>query len=118
MGTRAKAPAFQFYPRDFLMDGPVLAMSLAEKGAYITLLSVCWLEGAIPDDASQLARILGVPVGEFRKVWPALAPCFQRRDDGRLVNKRLEEERRKQAAYRERMSARGTQGAVGRWGSH
>ena len=43
-----KSPAFQFYPKDWLTDPDVVCMNFAQKGAYITLLCYCWLEGQLP----------------------------------------------------------------------
>jgi uncharacterized protein YdaU (DUF1376 family) len=101
-----KAPAFQFYPKDFLTDGKVAAMTLAERGAYITLLSICWLEGSLPDDPRRLAQMVGATRSEFQKLWPALAACFTVKGDA-LINKRLDLEREKQVEYRRRQSDAG-----------
>jgi uncharacterized protein YdaU (DUF1376 family) len=108
----AKSPAFQFYPKDFLTDENVLVMSLQERGAYITLLCVCWQQGTLPDDQERLARLCGVPVPAFRRLWPALAVCFRAALDqpGRLVQPRLEREREKQANFARRQSDRGRLG--------
>ena len=115
---RTRVPAFRFYPGDFLNDAFVRAMPANARGVYITLLCVEWIEGHLPDDLDQLARLAAVSRAEFRKVWPFVEPCFERRAGGGLYQKRLEAERQKQAAYRERMSARGALGAERRWGSH
>jgi uncharacterized protein YdaU (DUF1376 family) len=101
-----KAPAFQFYPADFLSDGRVMQMTLAECGAYIRLLCVAWIEGGLPADQDRLAQILGLAPRSFLKLWPALQPCFQEHD-GRLTQKRLEHERAKQATYREQQRQKG-----------
>jgi uncharacterized protein YdaU (DUF1376 family) len=110
-----KAPAFQFYPRDFLSDGRVAGMSLEERGAYITLLCLCWLEHKLPAEPEKLARMVGVPLPAFRKLWAAIHPCFTEVPGG-LVQKRLEKERQKQKEYRQRMADRGVAGAAARWG--
>lgn len=104
-----KSPAFQFYPKDFLTDGKVAAMTLEQRGAYITLLSICWLEGSLPDDLRPLARMVGVPLSEFRRIWVALAPCFTVKGDA-LIHKRLDKERAKQEAFRQMQSERGKLG--------
>lgn len=101
-----KSPAFQFYPADFLMDGNVQTMTLTERGAYITLLCLCWQEQSLPSEPMRLARSLGIPVAAFKKLWPALERCFQRTDAG-WTHKRLDRERQKQAEYRRRGSDAG-----------
>lgn len=108
----SKAPAFQFYPKDFLTDERVTLMSMQERGVYITLICKCWTEGTLPADPQLLARLCGFPVAAFRKCWPAIAPCFRAcpRDADRLVHPRLEKERQKQRAFRRRQADNGRKG--------
>jgi len=94
-----KAPAFQFYPKDFLTDVNVASMTLHELGAYTKLLCLCWLEGSLPAEVDALARLCRVSPTCFGRLWPALAPCFTV-VNGRLIQGRLERERQKQEAYR------------------
>jgi uncharacterized protein YdaU (DUF1376 family) len=108
-----KSPAFQFYPKEFLTDGNVAGMSLQERGAYITLLCVCWQERSLPADPTRLANMVGLPYAQFRKFWPAIAVCFSQAD-GRLVHPRLEKEREKQENYRRRQSDKGKASAANR----
>jgi len=115
--VKEKAPAFQFYPRDFLTDGNVAAMSLQEVGAYIRLLCLCWQEQSLPTDPARLARMVGAPLPAFQKLWPAVRTCFQE-VDGRLVHPRLEKEREKQRVRREHLSLNGQKGASHRWRAH
>lgn len=113
-----KSPAFQFYPGDFLSDENVAAMSLEERGAYITLLCYCWKEGSIPAETKRIARLLGVRSQVITRLWPGLEPCFREASGkpGRLVNPRLERERRKQVARRKKLSEAGKKGADARHG--
>jgi uncharacterized protein YdaU (DUF1376 family) len=112
-----KAPAYQWYPRDFAGDEPVQLMSLEEEGAYRRLLDHQWLHGSIPADTQPLARICkNVPVARMRKIWRAVAPCFVEAEPGRLQNRRLERVRAESREYRERQSAAGRRGAEARWG--
>jgi uncharacterized protein YdaU (DUF1376 family) len=105
-----KSPAFQFYPKDFLSSSKVQRMSLTERGAYVTLLSFCWLDGSLPADTKEIARILGVPRGHFSKLWAGpLRECFTEKN-GRLINDRLESERKKQNEYRKQQSDRAGKG--------
>lgn len=112
--AREKSPAFQFYPRDFLMDEQVRLMTHTERGIYITLLCLCWCEGSLPSDIGQLARLVDVPIARFGKLWEGtLSGCFfadARFEDGRLRNKRLELEREKQESFRRRQSDNGSKG--------
>ena len=107
------SPAFQFYPKDFITDGNVAAMSLEERGAYITLLCLCWQECSLPTDPKRLAIMVGVPHKAFLRFWPAIVPCFVEQG-GRLVQPRLEKERAKQVDFRRRQSEAGKASAAGR----
>jgi len=114
--AKEKSPAFQFYPKDFLTDGNVASMSLQERGAYVTLICLCWQETTLPNDPTRLARMVGAPLPAFQKMWPALKQCF-REIDGQLVHPRLEQERDKQRSRREQASKNGSKGAAHRWAS-
>ena len=114
--AKEESPAFQFYPKDYLSDLKTRAMSYKERGMYWELCSHIWLEKLLPAEPQALARILGVPLSEFKKHWPALQSCFRVVDDGRLEHPRLEIERRKQAQYRDGQSDNGRRGAARRWG--
>ena len=52
-----KAPAFQWYPKDYLSDLNVVVMTLEEEGAYRRLMDYCWLHGSIPDDMAALGAM-------------------------------------------------------------
>lgn len=110
-----RPPAFQFYPKDFLTDGRVAAMTLQERGAYITLLCLCWMDASLPSDTARLARMVGEPAAAFVRIWPAIEPCFKKQD-GRFVHPALDEERAQQAARRAASSQNGIKGAEKRWG--
>ncbi len=109
---RTPSPAFQFYPRDFLLSRRVNRMSMTERGIYITLLAMCWIDGGISPDLDRVARDLGQKPSKFRTMWDrgALAECFTEKH-GRLINSRLEDERHKQNAYR----AKQANAAAMRW---
>jgi len=108
-----KAPAFQFYAGDFLSDINVQLMTMAQRGIYITLLANEWIEGELPNNLVKLKVLCGNPV-DFETDWEAIKHCFVV-EDGKLVNNRLEKERGKMVAYRERMSDAGKKGAKTRW---
>jgi uncharacterized protein YdaU (DUF1376 family) len=96
-----KAPAFQFYPKDFLSDENQAVMTCEQAGAFIRLLCHAWNEGSIPDDAEKCARLAAATVKGFsERVWPAVRVCFTATTDGRLVHRRLEKERIKQDEFR------------------
>jgi uncharacterized protein YdaU (DUF1376 family) len=89
------SPSFQYYPRDYLSDAKVRAMSYTERGMYWELVSLLWGEVRLPADPVLLSRILGVPPTVLKRHWPALAPCFRVVGES-IEHGRLEIERRKQ----------------------
>ena len=64
-----KAPAFQFYPKDFLTDERVKLMSHTERGIYISLLCMCWLEGSLPAQPAALAKLVSLTPARFTRLW-------------------------------------------------
>jgi len=108
---RRESPAFQFYPQDFLSSPKVRHMSCAARGAYITLLCDCWLEGSLELDLAALACRVGMGIEEFTAIWRgALGRCFDE-VDGRYVNPRMEREREIAEAFRAKMSEAGERSA-------
>jgi uncharacterized protein YdaU (DUF1376 family) len=112
------SPAFRLYAQDFGDDQAVRLMDLSEVGLYILLLCRSWTDGDIPDDGKAIARLVGRP--EAKKLWPAVRRCFDAVPgrEGRLQNRRLEEERQKQSDFRRKQSESGSQGAAKRWGRY
>lgn len=106
---RSPSPAFSFYPKDWLADGPVRELSYEQKGVYADLLSIYWLEGGLPADTARLARLVGMPAKKFSRLWPDIERCFRIEGD-RIVQKRLEEEKAKQLAFRQRQAVKGAKG--------
>jgi len=108
-----KAPAFQFYPADFLADENVVLMTNQEVGCYIKLLCYCWRQKSIPMDVSRIAKLCGESSGDMEKMWPAIEPCFNV-NGTRYFNKRLDIERRKQAGWRKKCVSGGKRSAKNR----
>lgn len=96
-----KSPAFQIYVNDFLGSAKVAMMDADQVGAYVLLLFLDWQEGGFAYDETHLAKWCRLSRLRFRKSWPALSLCFVEHD-GRYWNPRLERERAKQAAWREK----------------
>ncbi len=106
-----KSPAFQFYASDFLVDENVNLMSNREIGCYIKLLCFCWREKTIPADVKKIARLCGESEDEMAELWAPLEPCFKSDNNGRLVQPRLEAERKKQEEWRRKSSLGGKESA-------
>ena len=113
-----KAPAYQWYARDFEADEAVKLMTLEEEGAYRRLLDHQWLHGSIPADLKAIAAICkNMPARRMKAMWAAISPCFHpvAGDATRLQNRRMERDRIKAQEFRDEQSKKGKHGATERW---
>ena len=82
-----KSAAFQFYPKDWLSDADVVCMTFAQKGAYITLLCYCRMEGQLPNNDDYIRKLLG-NVRNWKTLWSGIKHKFEVEGDF-LVHPRL-----------------------------
>jgi uncharacterized protein YdaU (DUF1376 family) len=96
-----KAPAYQWYPRDYMADPVVQAMNLEQEGAYRRLMDICWLEQGLPTDVEDLWPLSKASSRDrfLEHIWPVVGRKFQLRR-GKYQHKRLDRERAKQAKNR------------------
>jgi uncharacterized protein YdaU (DUF1376 family) len=84
-------PMMPFFVKDWI--AATVHWSDAERGAYMSLLAHQWVNGSVPPDVSQLARIMGTPSDQFDARWGIVGRKFDGDDTG-LFNNRLEEHRK------------------------
>jgi uncharacterized protein YdaU (DUF1376 family) len=72
-------------------DSDTRHLDCEQDGAYGRLVRHYWRNGALPDDDAQLARVVGMALGRWRKVRPVLAVFFTVAE-GRWTHRRVEEE--------------------------
>jgi hypothetical protein len=107
---KTKSPAFQFYPADYLSDSNTIAFTAEQDGHYLRLLCLCWLEGSIPIDPRPLLKD-GATISD--ECLNPILRCFRlNRQKTALVHPRLDAERCKQIAWREKSSAGGKASAL------
>lgn len=112
-----KAPAYQWYPKDFDTDEAVKLMTYEQEGIYRRLLDHQALEGSIPADTREIAMLVPkTPLKRFLALWPRIAGKFAPTSDGRLANGKLERVRAATQAYHDEQAANGKKGAAARWG--
>lgn len=92
--SRETKPWLPLYVDDFLGDETVKLASNRALGAYVKLLCHQWTHKSVPGNHDDLARIVGESRKDWDRIWPRLREKFPDRN-GRLVNPRLEVERRK-----------------------
>lgn len=95
-----KRPAYQWYPADADTDEVFRLMTYEQEGVYRRLLDHQWNEGSIPADPQVLASLLPkMPRDRFVEIWPLISAKFRPRGSDRLVNDRLEVQRRQRDKY-------------------
>lgn len=101
------APAFQFYPADWLADERCCLYSLEEEGAYIRLLCYCWREGSIPSDPEKCSKLIGKGCSTTlaRIVQGAFSKDPSNGD--RMVHQRLQRELERQQEWKSKCSIGG-----------
>jgi len=114
METSKKAPAFQFYPQDFISSLDVQLMSAAEVGAYCLLLFNSWTQarpGYLLNNDRQLLAITRLTPEEWKRSKKLLLSKFPTTQDGKFrYNPRLAAEADKQADFRTKQAENGKRG--------
>ena len=92
----AKAPAFQFFVRDWMCSRKVTTMSGNGVKAYMYLLCEAWLQeprATLPQDDSELASMARLSDDEWEHVKDEVLKCFEvgtcKEHSGRLYSERL-----------------------------
>lgn len=100
------APAFQFYPNDFLAGTTFL--SAAAVGSYMRMLSNSWNHGPIPNTPDALYKAMGLAPTDppFATVWAELERKWVLTAHG-WINRKLEKVRANQAAFSRSQSLKG-----------
>lgn len=104
-----KPPAYQHYAKEWLVD--TAHLSLEEQGAFQRLLDHQWVNGPLPIEDRDRAKLLAVTVIGFRRIWRRIGHYFPAG-----LNPRLEEVRREQQEYREQRAEAGRRSAAVRNG--
>lgn len=103
------------YIGDYLAD--TSRLSTEQHGAYLLLLMDYWRSGPPMDDDEELASITKLSAQQWKKHAAKIRGMFTS-VDGRLIQKRCDEERQKAGLVSNKRSKAGKQGAAKRWGKH
>lgn len=115
---KKKAPAYQWYPKDYDSDEAVKLMTYEQEGIYRRLLDHQALHGSIPAIPSQIAMLVPkVPLKRFLNLWLGISGKFTD-VGGRLVNDKLERVKAQTAAYKAAKAAAGKASAEARAGQN
>jgi len=110
-------PFFPMYAAETLADGRFQAWSCEERGAWLTLICLCWNDGDIPESQTVLGRLLHLDAVAMASAWSAIGDrfCPVPGKPGRLMSPRLEEERDKAETLSRKRAEAGLAGASARW---
>lgn len=109
------------YVSDLLADGKVDAMNTEEFGAYMRLLCRAWHEdpvGSVPDENFVLARWAKMSETRFKNRRAVILAPFTKGEDGRLHQKRMQQEFNAICDSHEKRVEAGRIGAKKRWQCH
>lgn len=113
-----RSPAFQFYVNDWLSSPKISMMTPMEEGAYIRLLAYAWADPdvSIPDDDTALAQLSRLGEAWFDGAGTKVLACFvpHPKKPGKLVNRRLLHEEKKQRDWRTKSRKGGIQSGISR----
>lgn len=86
-------PYYRWYPKDAESDERFSLMDIEAEALFRRLLDRSWINDGLPNDIGSLVKSARCSVEFFERWWPQVKPLFAPGEDGRLRNKRLEEER-------------------------
>jgi uncharacterized protein YdaU (DUF1376 family) len=97
--AKGKAPAFQFYPMDFILD--TMGWPAEHVGAHIRLMSYQWINGGVPDDLQVIQDITGLRGKRLRDFTALLERKYPVGESGERHNGRLERSRMEKQEFQE-----------------
>ena len=118
MSTPSVPNYFNFHIDDFFGSERVMSLTPEMQINYLRLLAFQWKNGTLPGDLLVLQKVCGISEArknkkdEFEKV---VQMFFKKRDDGRLINERMDAERERFFALVKARKDSGQKGGKTRW---
>ena len=119
--SSSRRPWYPWYPKDFIVDEKVQALSPIAELLYRRALDVMWQANAcqLPDNCQKLANQIGKGLSqqEFEKAWSEIQfpgfELFKKTEDGLCIySKRLREEAQKIESIQEKRKEFGKKGGL------
>lgn len=111
MSQNRDAPAYQEYAATMLTQIPFRTMSLQDRGLLYTMRLECWVNVQLPNNHTDLAKVLGLPVAEVAGSLAAVMPFFEI-VDGFIISPELENYRAHLADRKIKQSQGGKRGSA------
>lgn len=86
-------------------------MSLRERGLLITIMMECWINGSVPSDFADMAKILGLTADDVKFSYTTRQSTFFHEEGGQLISKELDGYRKNYLDRREKQRLGGQKGA-------
>jgi uncharacterized protein YdaU (DUF1376 family) len=104
-------PYFPFYAANMMSSRSFRLMSLKERGLLITIMMECWINGGVPSDITDMAKILGLTVDDVKFAFTNRQLTFFHKEEGQFISKELEGYRQNYLDMREKQRLGGLKGA-------
>ena len=111
MSQNRDAPAYQEYAATMLSRIPFRTMTLQDRGLLYTMRMECWVNVRLPNNHSDLAKVLGLSVAEVAGSLAAVMPFFEV-VDGFIISPELENYRAHLADRKSKQSHGGKRGSA------
>lgn len=104
-------PYFPLYAANVMASRNYKLMSLGERGLWISITLECWVNGGVPADFKQMAKILGFPEQEIFQFFSNYQTTFFHVEGDQYISRELEDYRQGYLATREKKRLGGIKGA-------
>jgi len=111
MTQNRDAPAYQEYAATMLAQIPFRTMTFQDRGLLYTMRLECWVNGRLPSNNTELAKVLGMQISEIAQSLPAVMPYFEI-VEGFIISPELNSYRAHLADRKLKQSKGGKQGAA------
>jgi hypothetical protein len=111
MSQNRDAPAYQEYAASIMARLPFRTMTLQDRGLLFTMRLECWVNVRLPNNPSDLAKVLGLPPAEVTNSLVAVMPFFEV-VDGFVICPELEDYRAHLAERKRKQSQGGKLGSA------
>jgi hypothetical protein len=109
------APGLMIYPSDMLSKREYRMMGADERALLYSITLECWVNGSVPSDPEQLAKIVGLGLDVVRRGFTDNLIYFLDESEGEFTMPDVERYRAELTTKREKQSQGGKKGMQTRW---
>jgi hypothetical protein len=109
------APGLMIYPVDVLSSRRHQTMNAEERGIFTSIRDECWVNGSVPTNHAQLAKILRLELDEVKRGLTEKVLYYLDEANGEFTMPDVERYRAELTTKREKQSQGGKKGMKTRW---